>query len=86
MQSQGMSTEMLDGEVGRQPYCFEFFADKSRHLRDDDVTCDDCIIFRSKTLNCWELKPVLNNILCAVDNCHDCDYLKMWKKNGAQKT
>lgn len=62
-------------------YCWEFF-NRTKPEREKKV-CDDCIVFQTHTLECYELtkKCHQRSVLCG-SFCKDCEYfLNVWNGN-----
>jgi excisionase family DNA binding protein len=79
MTANGMSTGLLDAERGVRPYCWEFHCEvTARYGSPSQGACEDCLVHRSGTLNCWELHGLLPVTRRRVIACHDCEYHRTW--------
>lgn len=71
MRDHEMSTELLEGEHGIRPHCWEF------HCKGDtDERCLRCLAYRSGALNCFALKDVLPEEGRLNASCEECDYYR----------
>lgn len=74
-----MSTGLLDAERGVRPYCWEFHCEvTARYGSSSQEACEDCLVRRSGTLNCWELHGLLPMTRRRFNACHDCEYHWTW--------
>ena len=76
----GMDTALLDAERDVRPYCWEFHCQvASRYGRPSLEVCQDCLVHRSGTSNCWELHGLLPVTRRRYDVCVDCEYYHTWR-------
>ena len=78
MRANGMRTDLLEEEQGIRPYCWEF------HCRpgEEVSACDECLVRRSGTENCYELRSVISLPECLVEDCASCEYYDIWGPPG----
>jgi len=77
MTENGMNTCLLEEENDIRPYCWEFHCEIcSPAASAAPRICEDCLVHRSGTLNCWELHPLLPLTARRVQHCRDCEYYK----------
>jgi excisionase family DNA binding protein len=76
MARNGMDTSLLEQEARiRRPYCWEFHcAIGTPAASAAPRICEDCLVRRAGTLNCWELHPLLPLTARRVLHCHECEY------------
>lgn len=85
MVENGMSTGLLDAETGVRPTCWEFRCEvTARYGSPAQEVCQDCLVRRSGTLNCWELHGLLPVTRRRFNACRDCDYHRAWAPSGGQ--
>ena len=73
-----MSTALLDAELDCRPYCWE--CDYRAH-RESDVPgapCSECPVYRTKALNCYELRAISTKPSWARADCQECAYFLKW--------
>ncbi len=71
---------LLDAEKDVRPYCWEFHCCiTSRYGSPSQEVCEDCLVHRSGTLNCWELHGLLPATRRRFDACADCGYHRTWR-------
>ncbi len=76
----GMDTALLDAERDVRPYCWEFHCKlTSRYGNPSLEVCQDCLVHRSGTSNCWELHGLLPVTRRRFDACPDCEYYQTWR-------
>lgn len=76
----GMDVALLDAERDMRPYCWEFHCQAtSRYGSPSREVCEDCLVHRSGTLNCWELHGLLPVTRRRFDVCGDCGYYRVWR-------
>lgn len=78
MSERGMKTDLLDAEFDARRYCWEYgrCAEASPIM---GVDCEDCLVFRSRTLNCFELRAALTSQPEQLEACARCEYLEQWR-------
>ncbi len=80
MRANGMDTGLLETERGVRPYCWEFHCQMTfRYGGPSREICDDCLVHRSGTLNCWELHGLLPVTRRHFDSCQDCEYRRAYE-------
>jgi excisionase family DNA binding protein len=81
----GMDTALLDAEKDVRPYCWEFHCRiTSRYGSPSQEVCEDCLVHRSGTLNCWELHGLLPVTRRRFDACADCGYHRTWRRSKGE--
>ena len=71
---------LIDMEL-KPTFCWEFYKDKTdNHIR-PDRRCEDCLVYKSKSINCYALREGVGHkkIYCA-HSCEDCAYYHFQKK------
>jgi excisionase family DNA binding protein len=77
MTRSGMDTSWLEQEAGIRPYCWEFHCEIGSPVASAAPRiCEDCLVHRAGTLNCWELHPLLPLTARRILHCHECEYHK----------
>jgi excisionase family DNA binding protein len=80
MRANDMRTDLLEGEQGIRPYCWEFHCQPGEEVS----ACEDCLVRRSGAENCYELRRVLPLPKGLFDECTSCEYYQIWGPPGAQ--
>lgn len=77
MLAHGMSTELLDAELGGAPFCWQYWAAtlQPRPAGGVCTSCIDCPVRRSGAADCFEVRPLLSGGTLRALSCADCDYL-----------
>ncbi len=60
------------------PFCWEFFRGSMiDHVRSNG-TCEDCLVYKTKSLNCRTLRKEIGHkkIFCS-HSCEECDYYRL---------
>ena len=73
-----MSTAVLDTELDCHPYCWEC---RQGARKGDDATgapCSECPVYRTKALNCYELRFMSVKRNWAGADCKECAYFQRW--------
>jgi excisionase family DNA binding protein len=73
MTAHGMSTELLDEELGRAPTCWRFWTSPGQS--DPPATCVECPVYRAQASVCHEIRPLLPGGTQRALSCADCDFL-----------
>lgn len=82
MTERGMKTDLLDAEFETRRYCWEYGrCSEAEPIM--GVDCEDCLVFRSRTLNCFELRAALTSQPEQLEACARCEYLANWRSDGA---
>jgi excisionase family DNA binding protein len=78
MAERGMQTDLLDAEFETRRYCWEYgsCAEAGPLM---GVDCEDCLVYRSRTLNCFELRSALTSQPEQLEACARCEYLQNWR-------
>ena len=69
------------------PFCWEFLRNKmSNHLR-SNKRCEDCMVYKTKSLNCRVLREEVGHkkIFCG-HSCEECDYLRFLQRKIGDQT
>ena len=75
MTQTGMDTALLDQEADLRSYCWAFHDEIGSPAGSAAPrVCEECLVRRSGTLNCWELHPLLPLTARRVERCGDCAY------------
>lgn len=74
MRASGMRTDLLEEEQHIRPYCWEFHCDPGEEI----PTCENCLVRRSGTENCYELRGAIPLSECLFDDCENCEYYRAW--------
>ncbi len=75
-----MSTALLDTELDCRPYCWECRPGADRRATTPSAPCSECPVYRTKALNCFELRAISAERSWAHTQCQDCLYLQKWGK------
>jgi len=77
----GVDLKALTG-IGNLPtFCWEFYKNKmDEHIR-PDRSCEDCLVYKTKSINCYALRKEVGHkkIYCA-HSCEDCTYFHFQQK------
>ena len=77
MARNGMDTSLLEQEARIRPYCWAFHREIGTPAASAEPRiCEDCLVCRAGTLNCWELHPLLPLTARRVLHCHECEYYR----------
>jgi len=74
MNEQGMETDLLDGAFEQRRYCWEYCDDRGLEPI-LGASCTDCLVRRSRSLDCFELRSALSSQGDELDVCARCRYL-----------
>ena len=86
MVENGMSTKLLDAEENERPYCWEYHCQISAQYGSPSLdVCENCLVHRSGTSNCWELHGLLPLTARRFDRCEDCDYMQKFGSDREDK-
>ena len=77
----GIDLHILTG-IGNLPtFCWEFFKNKMNDHVGSDARCEDCLVYKSKSINCYALgKEVGHKMIYCGHSCDDCAYFHFQKK------
>jgi len=81
-----MSTELLDAEVDFRPYCWEHHRGSHSKASTSGAPCSECLVYRTKALNCFELRATNVDRDWAHRNCKDCGYFRRWANPSNAET
>jgi hypothetical protein len=73
-----MSTNQLDKELDGRPYCWECHHSTHKEASVPGPPCGECPVYRTKALNCFELRAISAGEDWAGKNCDDCTYYQKW--------
>jgi len=73
-----MSTDLLDAELDCRPYCWENRRHTHGGATASDTPCNECLVFRTKALNCYELRAIDGDENWCDHTCEDCSYYQKW--------
>lgn len=86
MTEREMSVEELERDTGEgeQEYCWKYFRQHRRHQAKTRKSCDDCVVKRTLTLKCYELRKHVNHrcINCRAE-CTKCAYFQQHAQSSA---
>ncbi len=86
MAEKGMDTRLLEAEKDIRPYCWEFHCHMSGRYGSPSLeVCEDCLVHRSGTLNCWQLHGLLPVTKRRVDHCERCDYFSRYGRMASKE-
>jgi excisionase family DNA binding protein len=77
-----MSTELLDAELNWRPYCWEHHRGLEAQTSTSGTSCSECPVYRTKALNCFELRAINVDRCWASRNCEDCEYFRRWGESS----
>lgn len=81
-----MSTELLDAELDCRPYCWEFHREGRKGSSTHAAPCSECPVYRTKALNCFELRAINVDRRWGRRRCEDCEYFRRWANPSNAKT
>ncbi len=73
-----MSTALLDAELDHHPYCWEYHRGMRREADASGTLCRECPVYRTKALNCFELRAINVDRCWAHHDCAECKYYQRW--------
>jgi excisionase family DNA binding protein len=73
-----MSTALLDAELDCRPYCWERHAVVRTKAGAPAVTCRECPAYRTKALDCFELRAMSPAQEWTRGDCRNCAYFQKW--------
>lgn len=77
----GIDLEALSKTSSMTTFCWEFFKNEiENHIRPRTI-CDNCLVFKAKSINCYALRQEIGheNIYCRY-SCHACAYFRFQQK------
>ncbi len=78
MVSNAMSTELLDAELDSRSYCWESCAGATDKAATPNEACCECAAYRTKALNCFELRTINAEGSWVHTDCESCAYFRKW--------
>lgn len=81
-----MSTELLDEELDCRPYCWEYHRAARKEATSPRAPCSACPVYRTKALNCFELRAISRDREWAHPNCEGCGYFRKWANPSSAET
>ena len=82
MIERGMKTDLLEEELDSRKYCWEY-CERTGFAPMQGQSCADCLVQRSLTLNCYELRSAFSCQSEELDVCGDCLYLAEWHQSNS---
>ena len=79
MLEHGMKTDLLEDEIDSRRYCWEY-GERAGYSPMQGKSCADCLVQRSLTLNCYELRSAFSCQSAELDVCGSCQYLAEWRQ------
>lgn len=73
-----MSTALLDAEFDCRPYCWEYHHVAHGEGDAPVAPCSECPVYRTKALNCFELRAISVEENWAPRDCQGCGYSRKW--------
>lgn len=80
-----MSTALLDGELNCRPYCWECHPGGHKEAGTPDAPCSECLVYRTKALNCYELRAVSPGETWRRTDCRNCPYYRKQVKQRSNE-
>lgn len=83
----GFNLKDLIGTEDLPTFCWEFFKNSmSDHVRSNG-RCEDCLVYKTKSLNCYALRKEIGHkkIFCG-HSCEDCDYFHFQQREIVPQT
>ena len=80
-----MSTALLDVELDCRPYCWECYLGAHKEAGIPDAPCSECLVYRTKALNCYELRTVSPGQTWRYADCRDCPYYRKRAKQRSEE-
>jgi hypothetical protein len=77
----GVDLEALSDAASLPTFCWEFYQDRMKDHTCPDRSCEDCLAFKVRSINCCTLRREVGNrgIYCGVP-CEQCDYFHFQQK------
>ena len=77
----GIDLKALVDEKSSATFCWEFFKNKmNAHIRPEE-SCEDCLVYKTKSINCYALRgEVEHKKIYCIHFCEDCEYFLFQKK------
>jgi len=62
-------------------FCWEFYKDKMGHHIRPEESCEDCLVYKVRSINCYALREEVGHkkIYCEY-SCEECDYFRLVRK------
>jgi excisionase family DNA binding protein len=83
----GFDLRELTGTEDLPTFCWEFFKNSmSDHVRSNG-SCEDCLVYKTKSLNCYALRREIGHkkIFCGY-SCEDCGYFHFQQREIVPQT
>ena len=77
----GIDLKALTGVGSLPTFCWEFYKNKmDDHVR-SERSCDDCLVYKTKSINCYTLRKEVEHkkIYCGY-SCQECAYFHFQQK------
>jgi len=83
----GLSLKDITGTDTFPTFCWEFFKDSMTDHTRTNGRCEDCMVYKTKSLNCHALRKEIGHkkIFCG-HSCKNCDYFHFQQREIAPKT
>ncbi len=77
----GIDLKALVDDKSSATFCWEFFKNKmNAHIRPEG-SCEDCLVHKTKSINCYALRgEVEHKKIYCIHFCEDCAYFLFQKK------
>jgi excisionase family DNA binding protein len=73
MSEHGMSTDLLEDELGRVAACWQFWTPRGQSV--PPATCVECPVYRARAWVCHEVRPLLPGGTQRALSCAECTFL-----------
>lgn len=73
-----METDLLDAAFEPRRYCWETEG-TCRAEPIGGIDCDSCLVFRTQTLSCFELRCAMSSRSEQLSACERCPYMESWR-------
>lgn len=71
----GIDLQALSDSDRSPTFCWEFYKDKMNEHVSPDGRCEDCLVYKTKSINCYALrKEVGHKMIHCRYSCDDCEY------------
>jgi len=83
----GLSLKDITGTDTFPTFCWEFFKNSMTDHTRTNGRCEDCMVYKTKSLNCHALRKEIGHkkIFCG-HSCKDCDYFRFQQREMAPQT
>lgn len=77
----GIDLNTLTGIGNPATFCWEFYKNKMDDHVCSDGSCEDCLVYKTKSINCYALrKEVGHECVYCGHSCEDCAYFHFQQK------